>query len=1127
MRVSIITKVLLSAGFAALVPLSLPAQEVTGSIRGTVYDPGGAIVSSASVRVVNSDTGVEVRHVTSNDRGQYVAPLLPVARYQLIVEAAGFKKDTESGIVLNVGDRLTEDIHLQVGSQNESVQVTADAFQVQLQNASAEGLISGEQVRGLPINNRNYEQLVLLQPGVSGNVPDQLYVGVYNYQNQTNVTSFSVSGGRDTQNNWTIDGADNVDRGSNRTLLNYPSVEAISEFKILRGNYNAEYGRGASGQVTVVTRSGTRQFHGDVYEFFRNDVLNANTYLNNQNGVRRQPLRYNDFGGTIGGPVEIPFLYKPQNPKTFFFFSEEMRRIHTPTELAAVAPTAALKQGKFTVPVCNGFDAAGNCTSTGSSVTISPAAQAYLNNIWNKIPDASSDYTLNSNVPAVFNYQEEMYRVDHNVNDKVTLTGRFLNDKIPTVEPGGLFTNGSLPGVSTTATNAPGKNWLGRVTVAITPALYNETGYAYSYGAIVSNPTGLMNIANSPDAAAAVTLPYKSTLVRVPSIDFQDFSGLDGFGQYRNFNSNHNFFDNLSWVRGSHSLKFGISYDNYEKRENAAGNNTGSFYFDATGKPKGGDDFQQEWANFLQGFASNFTQDSKDYTADINDNSYEFYAQDEWRPTPRLTISYGFRYSLFLPPTDGHNSLTNFDPRAYNPAAVIKLDASGMRIPGSGDPTSGIIIGNAGSRFGGGVNAADYTGIAPRIGLAYDPFGDGKTSIRAGFGIFVEPLIAGLWEYAVFNNPPFVFPANINYTSLAQPASGAAQVDNTPPFLRGFATNWRNSYTEQWDLDVQHELGHNFVLDIGYFAQRGVHLIGQIDINQLRAGQAIAAGIQQPGQPLSRADTNLINPLRPYPGYGAISIVSPQFGSSYNSLQSQLQKRFGSAGTAVINYTYGHALTDNQAAFGTQTQYTYNPRLDYGPTQLDRRHVVTADYVYPLPFYLSQQGLSGHLLGGWNISGIVNAETGLPLTIFQSDSIGDPGGIGTLAGGGSDNRPNLLFSPQKGAPRTLQRWFNPAAFAPNVSTGQPGNEPRGSIRGPGWWRYDMALEKNTKLGERVNTQFRVESFNLFNHTNPSGLYTTSISEEFDPADPGTWGLRGKVRTFRDPRLLQVALKLEF
>src|SRR6266704_520252 len=527
------------------------AQEITGQIRGIVTDASGATIANATVTITNMDRNLVLRTVETNSAGEYVAPFLPVGRYSVSVEIKGFKKFVKNDIELNVSDRLTVDAALQPGAVTETISVEADPLQV------------------------------TLQTGVTSNAADQVYVGTTNPQGAVNIVSFSISGNRQSQNNWTVDGADNVDHGSNITLLVYPSVDAIAEFKIERSNYSPEFGRSASGQINVITRSGTSNFHGGLYEFFRNEVLNANDFISNSKGAPRRILRYNDFGGTIGGPFFIPNFYNQNKEKTFFFFSEEVRRVTTPVALTSIVPTTQERQGNFQFPVCTAVSATGACTATGTqipSTSFDPVAAAYVKDVFAMMPTPpASDGVLFSNSPGVFNYREELLRADHVVNSRLSVMGRPIYNHSQTKEPFGLFgPQSAVPGVGSTSTNSPGHQWMGRVTWQVRPSIFNEAGYAYSYGAIVSDPTGSLARSNSPDVANAIKLPYTSQLNRIPSVLFDDaFSNLASFGQYRDYDRNHNVFDNASWIRGRHAMKFGFVFHHYQKKENAAGSNAG------------------------------------------------------------------------------------------------------------------------------------------------------------------------------------------------------------------------------------------------------------------------------------------------------------------------------------------------------------------------------------------------------------------------------------------------------------------------------------------------------------------------------------------------------------------------
>lgn len=1104
-----------------LLPLS--SQETTGTIVGTVTDSSGAVITGATVRIINTDQNAAVRTIVTGKEGTFSAPLLPVGRYSVNIEARGFKTFTRSNIELNIRDQYTLNATLQPGNVSETVTVESEGLQVDTQSATSTGLINGTQIRELALSARNYEELVALTPGVSSAVSDNIFVGVETPGGGTNEVDFSINGNRFSQNNWTIDGADNVDRGGNFSLLNYPSVDAIAEFKILRSLYGAESGRGAGGEIDVVTRSGTNHFHGGVYEFFRNDVLNANSFINNAANVPRPPLRYNDFGWTLGGPVYIPGVYNEKKNKTFFFFSQEFRRIVTFNSFTTTVPNGQERQGVFANPVCTGFDSSGNCTGQTTTIdpsTFNPAATAYIKDVFSKFPlpqDPTTDQLIITGRNQ-FNYRQEILRLDHNLNDKLTLMGRWMNDKIPTINPAGLFGQANIPGFATTDTNSPGKNLVVKGTYVATSNLLNEAGYAWSYGAILSTPIGLNTFANSPDVVAAITLPFPSSLQRIPNLNFQNGNnaGLFGFGPYRDINRNHNWFDNVTWVKGKHTIKFGFSYHRYQKNENDAGANpsNGSFVFFST-DPSGNNTFQQEWASFLLGNVSNFTQTKLDFAAQIRQHSLDFYGQDQYRIRNNLTLTYGVRYTHYGQPFDALDRNSNFDPKAFDFTKAQQIDpTSGLIIPGTGVPLNGVIISKQNSPFGRAVASQPNLDFAPRVGLAWDPFGKGKMSIRTGFGVFFDSPAIGFVENNLFVNPPAVGNVSISNTVMNNPGSVTPDVNLNPQFMKGVLTDFHLPYTEQWSLDIEQELPRKFILDIGYYGSVGRHLIGIVDINQPVAGAYLAAGLPEPTSSNPTAVQQL-NFVRPFPGFGAINVSAPIFSSNYNSLQISLQKQLPGGSLIGINYTWSHALTNAGTDFSTP-QDNANIAADYGPAQFDRRHIFNANFVWVLPWLKKQQGFIGHTLGGWELSGIITFNSGLYLTPTGVSS--DPAGLGLLDPNTSAAaRPDQVGDPNSGAPHNFGQWFNTAAFAdldPTVL--RPGNARPGSILGPGIERWDLSLFKNLKLTEAIGMQLRLESFNVFNHTNFQDIDTNLFSSTF-----------GQVLTTHNPRVVQLGAKLNF
>ena len=1143
----------------------LPAQDITGNVGGTILDPSGAAVPNAKVTVTNSDRNQVVRTILTDNTGSYSAPLIPVGVYSIKVQAAAFKTEERTGIVLNVADDLRINIRLQVGAASETIEVRADTVIVELGSQSASTTIDGTQVTELALGARNYEELMALMPGVASNATDELFVGNSLPGGAANAVPFAVNGSRTSANNWTVDGADNVDRGSNLTLQTFPSVDAISQFKVERGLYSADTGRAGGAQINVVTKGGVSRYHGGMYEFFRNDVLNANSWPNNANRVnlrdsadpfhncsfsftptchaKAPPVRWNDFGYTIGGPVAL-FGYNKRKNRTFFFFSQEFRNIINYSTFNPTLPTRSMLSGKFIQPVC--ITTTTGCPSGSTPVTQIPAnlfnpnSVAYVNDILSKLPlldGATTAATTAGFFPVrnIFNSRQEIGRIDHRINERFNLWSRFTIDDIPTTESGGLFGQSNVPNMATTRTNSPGRGVGIHVLNTISQTIVNDAGFNFSQSAILTTPAGLAARVNSPDIHPPE--PFANPEGVVPSVTFSGGSSINGAGPYVDYNRNYHWFDNLTWVKGRHTLKFGFSTNRYNKTENA-NNGQGTFNFTNTGTPGGTSAFQQAFANFLLGNVATFSQPSTDITPDVWAWQSEAYAQDDFKVLPRLTLYIGVRWSYYGQPTDTNKLLDNFDPAVYDPAKAPRIDpTNGTVVPGTSNwQLNGIIVGGKNSRFGDKIANDNYRNFAPRLSVTWDPFGKGKTSVRTGYAISYDSSLYGTYEQNIFADPPYVSSVSYSNASFSNVTNGTAGINPLGPqatsVLSLHATQIPANvpYTQQWSFNIQQQLPKNVFLEVGYFGSRGTHLLGIVDLNEARPGAALAAGLHQAnGNTIfTSTDQQRINAVRPYQGFGVINALQTGFSSNYHSLQMHLRKNFRGGGLLGVAYTFAKTMTNASSDRSNWPQNTYNWAAEYGPASFDRSQVLTINYVYALPFFRRGRGVLKHALGGWEISGIVSTYTGQPVTVTTSNV--DPAGLGLLANGNIPNRPDQICNANANAPHqyggsaqsSAQKlsWFDTSCFA-SVPQGQvrPGNEGRYTVRGPGFFNWDGSILKNFSVAKdgRWKIQLRGESFNTLNWVNPSGFASTNT----------TATNFGQIGGFRAARRVQLGAKINF
>jgi hypothetical protein len=1057
------------------------AQETTGTITGVTSDQTGAVLPGVSVTVKNTNTATS-RTVVTNEAGFYTASLLPVGTYEVSFELSGFQTVTLKNIDLHVNDRLKLDGHLSLGGVAESIVVTAGQSMVQ-PIAALQSTMTSTQVKELPLNNRNFVQLATLAPGVSSDLADEVGVGL------TSTVSMSINGSRRNAVNWLVDGASNVDVGSNITLLSTPSLESIEEFKIITNGYQAEWPRSGGGVVNVVTKSGTSRFAGSAYEFLRSDKFNANSFFRNLNAdptINSTPpkLKYNNFGGTVGGPV-VP-------SKMFFFFSEELRRI------SRVTPVTA-----------NTYDPSW-LTNAADPNYVAPALRdpnaVKLLGLF-PAPNVTGRAQFLTSSPGIQNTRQEVVRVDYDLNANYRLTGRYSHDTSFTEEPGGLFLGLAVPNVAVTDTNVPGQ-----VGAAILRSIHggsklNELQFQFSGNTIADTN-------QSPDrnlrSALGVSIPELFPSNDLGVIPLVTVSGqLSQIGANQLYNivyRNYSITDSFSWQRGTHGVKFGGLMTFEQKNENAANVTQGNFTFAAGGGRTAFYNFLSGNADGLCGNACTYTEAQNEVIEHLRFNRYEMFAQDSWRPRANITVDYGLRYSLYPPVTDANNVLTSFLPSAYVAANAPKCAnaACTLLTAGTGDPLNGIIVAGKSSPFGDAVYAFDKGDIQPRVGVTWDPKSSGRTIFRTSYGVYYDQALVGIFEQNSFTNPPFVNTVSLLNTKLS--TSSAVPATTGVLALIGNGDDFKTPRTQEWNAGVKKQLYPRGVLDVSYVGSHGDHLIRPIDINYPNPADVLRLGS--------------VNLARPYQGYGAITLRTTTARSNYWGILSSFKHNGGAAGSLTLNYTLSRNRTDatNDRDAVDIPQDPNNLAVEYADARTDRRHIFTANYVYEIPFLKdSPKSLLKAVLGGWQIAGITAINSGQPVSRISEST------NGFLRGG----RPNIVGDPGAGNQTANLSWFNPNAYAP-AADGTYGNSVRSEWRQPGRNQTDLSLSKNWTFNGTQRFQFRVDAINAFNNTqwladpNVAGLDNTCTTS-LTTCNPSN-DTFGQILNTRAPREIQLGFK---
>ncbi|MCU1234701.1 MAG: TonB-dependent receptor, plug, partial [Candidatus Solibacter sp.] len=1107
-----------------LMPVAAPGQQVTGSIIGTITDASGSAIVGATVKLVSEQTGA-IRSVTADGEGNFVFTAINSGMYTVTAEQQGFKQYRKTGLELSPGSNIPLGIvKLEVGAVSESVTIRAEGSVVQTGTSERSGTVTSEEIQDLTVLNRDFTQFAELQPGIVANVTQEV-------QTFSGNTTFNAIGGRTTANNITIDGvtSSNTNQSNMNTTL---SLDATASVEVKVANFQAEYGRNQGVTILAVSKGGSQKLHGALYYYFRNEDLNANNYFNNQNGTPRPEYRTSYAGGTFSGPLNLPRL---KNRLFFLLGSEEIREMRPKSPQTVTVPTALERSGNFTQPIAGGKSVTVKDPTTGLAFPgniipanrILPSMQAYLNllpspNYGNTaISGGNYNYIFQEslNVPK----RDETGRLDFNASDKTSMYiryGYWWEDQQGAAVSAGNSAWGWLPDHYTPVTQTA----IASVTHILNPSTVIQASLAYQR--FVENGPPLSDALMQAKSKTALGLnipqffPENNPYNLVPAATFGGVTNAANPTYASRFplrGVENTYTTNVSAskVTGPHTIKTGLYGERWAAMKGNNGTNfAGSMVFTQDGNNPL--DTGYAYSNALLGVLDNYSEPSSRAGLYETTTSLEWYAQDTWKISRKLTMDAGVRFAFSQPWHSQHNQEAGWVPSTWNPAnAAILMQPTlvgttrmgldpiskatypavtiGAVVPEMTGNYDGIVYRRATPDYPQGLRNNSGIRVAPRLGFAYDPFGNGKTVIRTGGGVFYNMHEADNFPNGIAYTQPIQYNSTVYYTYL-DGLLGAKGL-TFPGTVQGFDAQNKTSVTYNFSFNVQRDIGMGTVVDVAYVGALSRHLQARVNLNSTALGTNYL--------PTSRDATNknAVLPsqfLRPYTGYGDINYYANAYSSSYHSLQTKVNRRFRKNLMYGVVWTWSKTMDYADANATTLSNNISQKIWNYGEAGYDHTHILRVfwNYNFPKASRLVNTKLVRGAFDGWQISGIYTAQSGAPLGISASyspsqDVTGSTDGGRLLMVGD----PVLAKSDQ-----SFYHAFNTASVAPvpyavcEKANPDPicwGNAPKYSFRGPGINSWDSSLFKNFSLTEKVRGQFRAEFYNVFNHTNFNGVDTAS------------------------------------